>query len=81
MRRRQVAGRLAARIGASPMRRRKRDVGLGQHVQPLLRRDTREVADAKRVVVGGRAPLVPLHVDAERHDRRCALGGMRRSPP
>ena len=48
------------------------DVGVHQHVQPLFRRDTREVADAQRLALRT-APRwgrrrVAIHADAKRYD-------------
>ena len=57
----------SSRTGAVADAAAEADVGVGQHVQSLLRRDAREVADAERVAVVV-PPFVALHVDPERHD-------------
>src|SRR5262245_31482350 len=42
-------------------------VRVGEHVQPLLRRDAREIADAERPLPRRRTRRVPIQVNAERH--------------
>ena len=56
----------------------KSHVRVGQHMQPFLGRDAREVADTKFAVPGGRGlpTLVTRHVNPERHDRDLATGNL-----
>ena len=58
----------------------KLEVGLGQDVQSLFRRDAREVSDRETIAAEAKAGIVVLQADAERHDvhlvrRECPGSG------
>ncbi len=71
--RRQVAGDLqrgAGKLGLAPQP----DVGLGQQVQALFRRDPSEVSDGETVAEQPQSGIVALEADANRHDVHLVAG-------
>ena len=67
MLRREIPGRDEARA-PDARSRAEPAIGIGEHVQALLGRDPREVADRERLLSPRRPGRVAIQVDAERHE-------------